>query len=167
MGTHGISQKEIGGISYAFHTMPASKGMEVWSAIEPAVANAGNSLSAVAAVGGKEVAALALGGVKAMSGPEKESLMATVALLTAVSALPEADWAKPDGAPMMGRGRLVKTMFEYVRIGGKPVDVDVNFTGRLKSMYAVLGEALRVNFGDFFSGLAEVTDSLLSAAKPE
>jgi hypothetical protein len=34
-------------------------------------------------------------------------------------------------------------------------------------MYAVLGEALRVNFGDFFSGLAEVTDSLLSAAKPE
>lgn len=160
----GISQKTICGVAYSFHTLPASRAVEVWSALEPAVATPGNSLSAVAAVGGKNVAALAAKGV---SGEEKEALIATVAMLTALSSLPEEDWSAPNGGKMMGRRRVVAAMFEHVKSGGKPVDLDANFTGRLKSMYEVLGEALRFNFSDFFSGLAEVTDAILAAAKPE
>lgn len=160
----GISQKTIGGVGYSFHTLPASRGTEVWSALEPGIATAGNSLSAVAAVGGKNVANIAARGV---SGEEKEAMMATVAMLTSLSRLPEEDWSTPDGGRMMGRRRVKQAMFEHVKVGGKPVEEDANFTGRLKFLYEVLGEALRFNFSDFFSGLAEVTDGIIAAAKPE
>ena len=167
MGTAGISQKTIGGISYAFHTLPASKAIEVWAALEPSVTSPTNSLSAVAAVGGKNVADIALKGIGTMQGHEKEAMIATLSMLSALAGLPEEDWGKPDGGRMMGRKRVIQVMFDHVKVGGKSVDLDVNFTGRLKSMYEVLGEALRINFSDFFSGLAEVTDSILAAAKPE
>lgn len=164
MSTHGITQKTIGQIAYTFKTLPASKAMEVWSAIESHVANPGNSLSAVAAVGGKEVIAITN---KDTPAHEKEALIATIAMLSAISQLPDDDWDKPNGGRMMGRRRLTRIMFDHVTVGGKPVDADVNFTGRLKAMQQVLGEAMRFNFADFFSGLAAVTDSLIGVAKPE
>jgi tail assembly chaperone len=166
MSTQGITQKTIGEVVYAFRTLPASKAMEVWSALEPLVTRAGaeNSLSAVAAVGGKEIALIA---GRDMPAHEKESLIATVTMLSALSQLSDDDWDKPNGGRMMGRRRLIKIMFEYVTVGGKPIDADVNFTGRLRALYQVLGEAMRFNFSDFFSGLAAVTDSLHGAGKPE
>ena len=164
MSTQGISQKTIGGVAYSFHTLPASKAVEVWSAIEPHVTNPGNSLSAVSAVGGKNVMAIT---GKEMAGHDKEALIATMTMLSAVSKLPEEDWSMPNGARMMGRRRLSESMFAYVKVGGKAVDADTHFTGRIRTFYEVLGESMRLNFADFFSGLAEVTDSILAAAKPE
>lgn len=166
MSTHGITQKTIGEVAYTFKTLPASKGTRVWSAIEPGVTNPGNSLSAVSAVGGAKELADAMSS-KTMPAHEKEAMMATVAMLSALSQLPDEDWDKPAGGRMLGQASIIAIMFGYVTVGGKAVDADVNFTGRLKSMYQVLGEALRFNFADFFSGLAAVTDSLIGVAKPE
>jgi len=158
-----VGSKKIGDVLYTFSMLPASKAMEVWSSIESFVVNPGNSLSAIAAVGGKQVQAIAAAG---MPPHEKEELIATVTMLSALSALPEGEWTTPDGRRMNGRQRIIAILLSNVSVGGQPVDVDTNFTGRLKVLYQVLGEAMRFNFADFFSGLAAVTDSLLSAAKP-
>lgn len=165
MGTSAIHQKKFGDVLYSFRMLPASEAMEVWAALEPFVANPGNSLSAVAAVGGKEVASII---AKGEAAADRESLMATVAMLTALSGLPGDDWSAPSGGKMIGRKRIVAALFGATTIGGTAIEPDVHFAGagKLKVMYQVLGESMRINFADFFSGLAEVTDSLLAAAKP-
>ena len=139
MSTHGISTKVIGGVTYSFHTLPASKAVHVHVALARVIGDAvkgGGGSQLLAAIGKQETT-------------EADADTQMRALMSAIMSVSADDWVTPDGRRMMGLTSLMATMFEYVRAGGKSVDIDVNFTGRGRDIYLVLGEALRHNFAGF------------------
>ena len=154
-----VTSKKIDDVLYTFGMLPASSATEAWFSIEPFIANSGNALSATVAVGGKRMAAMNVASSDVPT-QERDEIMATVAMLSALAALPEEAWTTPDGRRMNGRKRVVSLLLDHVSVGSQKVDIDVNFTGRLRALQQVLGEAMRFNFADFFSGLAAVIDSL-------
>lgn len=57
----------------------------------------------------------------------------------------------------------METVFQYVSIDGKRIDINTTFTGRNKELWAVFIQALRFNFRDFLPEglLTSVQESLV------
>lgn len=149
-----ISQKTIGGVSYSFHTLPATKAVHVHVALARIIGDAvkaGGGAQLLSAIGKKETT-------------EADAQAQMRALTSAIMSIAADDWVTPDGRKMMGLTSLMETMFEQVKMGGKAIEIDAHFTGRGRDMYLVLGEAMKHNFASFLAGSPSPSNSDGAAA---
>jgi hypothetical protein len=140
--------EKIGGRTYSFGPMPASKALRVEVAIARVIG---------------EPLFKALTGNDPSIGNKKEQMkqmgMAAVGMMTS----------------RMDADELLVTMqavFDHISVDGQPiVNIDAAFTGRNKELWQVFIKGLQVNFADFFDGLASLLPpdamSMLKPSSPQ
>jgi hypothetical protein len=118
--------KEIGGRTFSFGTISAVNAVR----IEVAIARVIGEPLFKAFVEGQ--------GKKKASDEDQMAIVASaIGLLT----------AKMDPDELL---TTIATVFASVTLEGKPISLEVHFTGRNRDVWEVFGEALKVNFADFF-----------------
>jgi hypothetical protein len=118
------AQKIIGGRTYSFGTLPATKAVTV-------------EITLVRIIGEPLLKFLSSG--KSLKDINVETVGGEI--LGQLAGRLNADEIIP----------VMTTVFEHVSCDGLLVNMDATFTGRLKEMHLVFFEALKVNFADFFS----------------
>lgn len=117
--------KEIGGRTFSFGTIPASKAIRV-------------EVSIAKVIGEPLFKALVEAQGKDQTVEQQTGLVASAVGLM---------------ASRMDADELLTTMgivFESVTLEGKPINIDVHFSGKNRDVWQVFIEALKVNFADFF-----------------
>ena len=134
----GAPRKDIGGRTFAFGTIPGSKCLDIIPALAVPI------VEVLKRIGKHNVEKLT---------EEEASLLMAEAILVLMS-MPSRDYTSPDGAHRFGSQTLFAILFEHTTIVATPkprlVNIDQDFTGRVRDMYLVAMEALKVNFADFF-----------------
>lgn len=136
--------EKIGGRTFAFGLMPATKALRVEVAIARVIG---------------EPLFKALTGADEKIGDSKEQLLQVgVAAVGMMTSRMDADELQ----------RTMETVFEYVTVDGERIgNIDATFTGRNKELWQVFIKGLEVNFADFFDGLrSALPHGALSKLKP-
>ena len=110
---------------FAFGTIPASKAIRV-------------EVSIAKVVGEPLFKALVESQSKGQTAEQEVGLIASAVGLMA---------SRMDADELIA---IMGIVHESVTLDGKPVSLDIHFTGRNRDVWAVFIEALKVNFADFF-----------------
>jgi hypothetical protein len=142
-------RKDVGGRTFAFGTLPATKALDVIPALAVSV------VEVLKKIGRHSLEKLT---------EEEASYLMAEAVMVLMS-MPARDYVSPDGAQRMGSQTLFTMLFEHTTIilttPAKPrlVNIDKDFTGKVRDMYLVAMEALKVNFADFFPAAPSVSSA--------
>jgi hypothetical protein len=134
--------EKIGGRTFSFGLMPATKAVTVEVAIARVIG---------------EPLFKALTGADASIGDSKEQLLqvgvAAVGMMT----------SRMDAKELL---RTMEDVFEFVTMDGERINIDRDFTGRNKELWQVFVKGLQVNYADFFGDFHfDLPDELASKLK--